>query len=237
MLEELKQAVLDANLALVRNGLVVLTWGNASAIDRASGLVAIKPSGVSYAEMKAEDIVLVDLGSGRVAEGRLRPSSDTPTHLALYRAWGGVGGIVHTHSTHATAWAQTRSDIPCFGTTHADTFKGAVPCVPPLALELIEADYEGNTGLAIVGTFAERGLDPAHTPAALCACHGPFAWGRDAAEAVEHAVVLEEIARMAVLTRVVAPASSEAPRHLQEKHFQRKHGSAAYYGQKCGELQ
>lgn len=236
MLEGLKQAVLDANLALVRNGLVVLTWGNASAIDRASGLVAIKPSGVSYAEMKTEDIVLVELESGCVAEGRLRSSSDMPTHLALYRAWGGVGGIVHTHSTYATAWAQTRSDIPCFGTTHADTFKGAVPCVPPLAREQTESDYEGNTGLAIVGTFAERRLNPAHTPAALCACHGPFAWGRDAADAVEHAVVLEEIARMAVLTRVVAPATAEAPRNLQDKHFQRKHGSAAYYGQKATDL-
>lgn len=231
MLEDLKQAVLEANLALVRSGLVVLTWGNASGIDRASGLVAIKPSGVSYDSLKADDIVLVELGSGRVAEGHLRPSSDTPTHLALYRAWEGVGGIVHTHSASATAWAQTRADIPCFGTTHADTFRGPIPCVPPLSKERIDADYEGNTGIAIVEAFSGRGIDPLHTPAALCACHGPFAWGRDAAEAAQHAVIVEEVAKMALATRLIDPAAAEAPQHLQDKHFCRKHGPAAYYGQ------
>lgn len=167
MLDDLKQAVLEANLALVRSGLVVLTWGNASGIDREKGLVAIKPSGVAYDAMKADDIVLVELESGRVAEGRLRPSSDTPTHLELYRAWACIGGIVHTHSTHATAWAQARADIPCFGTTHADTFRGPVPCVPPLAAARIDADYEVNTGVAMVETLAARGIDPRHTPAAL----------------------------------------------------------------------
>ena len=231
MLEELKQTVLEANLALVRHGLVVLTWGNASAIDRASGLVAIKPSGVSYDAMKAEDIVLMDLASGRVVEGRLRPSSDTPTHLALYRAWQGVGGIVHTHSANATAMAQARLSIPCYGTTHADAFRGAIPCVAPLSREQLEEDYEGNTGRSIVEAFAAQGLDPAHTPGALCACHGPFAWGASAGKAVEHAVVLEEVAKMAILTRLANPAAEEAPQYLQDKHFFRKHGPGAYYGQ------
>ena len=231
MLEELKQTVLEANLALVRHGLVVLTWGNASAIDRASGLVAIKPSGVSYDAMKAEDIVLMDLASGRVVEGRLRPSSDTPTHLALYRAWQGVGGIVHTHSANATAMAQARQDIPCYGTTHADTFRGAIPCVAPLSREQLDEDYEGNTGRSIVEAFAAPGLDPMHTPGALCACHGPFSWGTSAAKAVEHAVILEEVAKMAILTRLANPAAQEAPQYLQDKHFFRKHGPGAYYGQ------
>ncbi|MBR0056509.1 MAG: class II aldolase/adducin family protein, partial [Kiritimatiellae bacterium] len=181
--------------------------------------------------LSADDIVLVELGTGRVAEGRLRPSSDTPTHLALYRAWAGVGGIVHTHSAHATAWAQARADIPCFGTTHADTFRGPVPCLPPLTREQLDADYEGNTGLAIAAAFAGRGLDPLHTPGVLCACHGPFTWGRDAAEAAEHAVALEEVARMAILTRQIDPQAPVAPDDLQDKHFQRKHGAGAYYGQ------
>ena len=231
MLEELKQAVLEANLALVRHGLVVLTWGNASAIDRESGLVAIKPSGVSYDAMKAEDIVLVDLKSGHVVEGRLRPSSDTPTHLALYRAWKGVGGIVHTHSENATAMAQARLPIPCYGTTHADTFHGTIPCVAPLSKEQLDKDYEGNTGRSIVETFAAAEADPMHTPGVLCACHGPFTWGADAMKAVENAVVLEEVAKMAILTRLANPAAQEAPQHLQDKHFFRKHGPGAYYGQ------
>lgn len=231
MLEELKQAVLEANLALVRHGLVVLTWGNASAIDRESGLVAIKPSGVSYDAMKAEDIVLVELAGGRIVEGRLRPSSDTPTHLALYRAWKGVGGIVHTHSANATAMAQARLPIPCYGTTHADTFRGTIPCVAPLSREQLDEDYEGNTGRSIVDAFAASGLDPMHTPGALCACHGPFTWGASAMKAVEHAVVLEEVAKMAILTRLANSAAQEAPQHLQDKHFFRKHGPNAYYGQ------
>ena len=231
MLEDLRQAVLEANLALVRHGLVILTWGNASAIDRASGLVAIKPSGVLYDAMKADDIVLVELESGKVVEGRLRPSSDTPTHLALYRAWTGVGGVVHTHSANATAMAQARLDIPCYGTTHADTFRGAIPCVAPLSREQLDEDYEGNTGRSMVEAFAARGIDPMHTPGALCACHGPFAWGTSAAKAVEHAVVLEEVAKMAILTRLANPAAQEAPQYLQDKHFFRKHGPGAYYGQ------
>ena len=231
MLEELKQTVLDANLALVRNGLVVLTWGNDSSIDRERGLVAIKPSGVSYGAMKAKDIVLVELESGRVAEGRLRPSSDTPTHLALYRAWPDIGAVVHTHSTNATAWAQAREAIPCYGTTHADTFRGPIPCVAPLSRKELDEDYEGNTGRSIVEAFAARGINPVHTPGALCACHGPFAWGRNAADAVANAVVLEEVAKMALLTRLANPAAPEAPQYLQEKHFLRKHGPGAYYGQ------
>ena len=231
MLEELKQAVLDANLALVRHGLVVLTWGNASAIDRARGIVAIKPSGVSYDALRAEDIVLVDLADGHVVEGSLRPSSDTKTHLELYRAWPAIGGVVHTHSTHAVAWAQACADIPCFGTTHADTFRGPVPCVRTLTREELDEDYELNTGRVIVRTLAERGIDPSHVPAALCACHGPFTWGANAAAAVENAVILEEVAAMALLTRAIDPSVAEAPRHLQDKHFLRKHGPRATYGQ------
>ena len=231
MLEELKKAVLDANLALVRHGLVVLTWGNASAIDRDRGIVAIKPSGVSYDALSAADIVLVDLVDGHVVEGTLRPSSDTKTHLELYRAWPSVGGVVHTHSTHAVAWAQARADIPCFGTTHADTFSGPVPCVRPLTREELDEDYERNTGRVIVETLTRRGIDPAHVPAALCACHGPFTWGRTAAAAVENAVILEEVARMALLTRTINPPAEPAPQPLQDKHFLRKHGPRAYYGQ------
>ncbi len=232
MLENLRKAVFDANLALVRHGLVVLTWGNASGIDRERGLVAIKPSGVSYDALTPDDIVLVELETGRVVEGNLRPSSDTKTHLELYRAFPGIGGVVHTHSTHAVAWAQARADIPCLGTTHADTFHGSVPCVRALTPEELDEDYERNTGRVIVATMAKRGIDPNHTPAALCACHGPFTWGRDAAAAVENAVILEEVAKMALLTLSLDPKAEPAPLHLQEKHFLRKHGPNAYYGQK-----
>lgn len=231
MLEQLKQDVLDANLALVRHGLVILTWGNASAVDRDRGIVAIKPSGVSYDALRAEDIVLVDLADGHVVEGSLRPSSDTKTHLELYRAWPDIGGVVHTHSTHAVAWAQARADIPCFGTTHADSFRGPIPCVRPLTSEELDEDYEWNTGRVIVETLAQRGIDPAHLPAALCACHGPFTWGRTVAAAVENAAILEEVARMALLTRAIDPEASEAPKPLQDKHFLRKHGPRATYGQ------
>ncbi len=230
MLEKLKEEVYVANQRLVASGLVVLTWGNASGFDPDSGLMVIKPSGVDYGSMTADDMVVVDL-DGNVVEGRLRPSSDTPTHLALYRAWPDVGGVVHTHSANATAMAQARLDIPCYGTTHADTFRGAIPCVAPLSREQLDEDYEGNTGRSIVAAFAARGLDPMHTPGALCACHGPFTWGASAAKAVEHAVVLEEVAKMAILTRLADPTAQEAPQYLQDKHFFRKHGPGAYYGQ------
>lgn len=231
MLENLKQAVYEANMSLWRQGLVVHTWGNASGIDRASGLVVIKPSGVPYDAMKAEDMVVLDL-SGKQVEGSLNPSSDTPTHLALYNAFENLGGIVHTHSTHATAWAQTCLDIPCYGTTHADYFRGSIPCCRPLTIEEVDSDYEGNTGTVIVETFRQRELDPAYMPGVLCANHGVFTWGKDPAAAVYHASVLEEVAKMAFLTQLLAPNTPSAPQHLQDKHFLRKHGPNAYYGQK-----
>ena len=229
MLEELKAEVCEANLALVRYGLVVLTWGNASAVDHARGLVVIKPSGVSYGTMTADDMVVVDL-EGKVVEGTLRPSSDLPTHLGIYRAFPSVGGVVHTHSTYATAWAQACREIPNIGTTHADTFHAAVPVTGELTKERIEADYEAATGELIVGTFAEGGLDPEANPAVLVAHHGPFTWGATVAKAVENAVVLEEVARMASVT-VSLNADIRMNPDLIEKHYSRKHGKNAYYGQ------
>lgn len=231
MLEQLKTQVFEANMELPRRGLITHTWGNVSGICRGSGLVVIKPSGVSYEVLKPEDLVVVDLQGNRV-EGHLNPSSDTPTHLALYRAFPALGGVVHTHSSYATAWAQAAQDIPCFGTTHADYFRGCVPCCRDLTAEEVDADYEGNTGHVIVETFRNRNLNPAHVPAALCAHHGPFIWGKDPAQAVYHAVVLEEVAKMALLTRQLLPQAPEAPQFLQDKHFLRKHGPNAYYGQK-----
>ena len=230
MLEELRRRVWAANRDLPRRGLVTLTWGNVSGIDRASGLVVIKPSGVEYDDLTPENLVVVDL-DGRVVEGTLRPSSDTATHLELYKAFPGVGGIVHTHSTHATAWAQAQRDLPCYGTTHADTFYGAVPCTRLLSPAEVQNEYEKHTGTVIVETFRERGIDAAAVPGVLCACHGPFTWGRDAAAAVENAVILEEVARMALLTRQIDPAAVPAPQYLQDKHYHRKHGPGAYYGQ------
>lgn len=230
MLEELRRLVLAANQDLPRRGLVTLTWGNVSAIDRAAGLVVIKPSGVDYDALTADNLVVVDL-EGRVVEGTLRPSSDTATHLELYKAFPAIGGIVHTHSTHATAWAQARRDLPCYGTTHADTFYGAVPCTRLLTPEEVADAYEKNTGTVIVETFRERGLDAAAVPGILCAAHGPFTWGQDAAEAVENAVILEEVARMAILTRQIEGDVLPAPQYLQDKHYRRKHGPDAYYGQ------
>lgn len=230
MLEELRRQVWAANRDLPRRGLVTLTWGNVSGIDRASGLVVIKPSGVEYDELTPENLVVVDL-DGHVAEGTLRPSSDTATHLELYKAFPAVGGIVHTHSTHATAWAQARRDLPCYGTTHADTFYGPVPCTRQLTSAEVQTDYEKHTGTVIVETFRERGIDAAAVPGVLCACHGPFTWGGDAAKAVENAVILEEVARMALLTRQVDPAAVPAPQYLLDKHYHRKHGPGAYYGQ------
>ena len=223
MLEKLKEEVLRANLDLVRHRLVIFTWGNVSAIDRASGLVVIKPSGVDYDAMTADDMVVVDL-DGRIVEGRLRPSSDTPTHVALYRAFPRIGGVVHTHSTHATAWAQTGRDLPCLGTTHADYFHGAIPCTEDMTRQQIEGDYEAETGAVIVERF--RRLDPLHTPGVLVKNHGPFAWGGDAHEAVHNAVVLEQVARMAFITTLLDPQASMDPA-LIEKHFRRKHGPDA----------
>lgn len=230
MLEELRRQVWAANRDLPHRGLVTLTWGNVSGIDRASGLVVIKPSGVEYDELTPENLVVVDL-DGHVAEGTLRPSSDTATHLELYKAFPAVGGIVHTHSTHATAWAQARRDLPCYGTTHADTFYGPVPCTRQLTPAEVQNEYEKHTGTVIVETFRERGIDAAAVPGVLCACHGPFTWGGDAAKAVENAVILEEVARMALLTRQVDPAAVPAPQYLLDKHYHRKHGPGAYYGQ------
>ncbi len=230
MLEELKSLVCEANLELPRRGLVTYTWGNVSAIDRESSLIVIKPSGVAYEDLSPESMVVVDL-SGRVVEGGLKPSSDTPTHLFLYREFPQIGGIVHTHSPEATAFAQAARDIPPYGTTHADYFYGPVPCTREISPEETREAYEENTGRLIAETLKERGTDPERMPAVLCRSHGPFAFGRDAAEAVYHAVVLEEVARMARLTEQANPKALPAPGHVLDKHFSRKHGPDAYYGQ------
>jgi len=229
-LVKLKKEVLAANLELFARGLAILTWGNASALDRERGLVAIKPSGVPYADMKAEDMVIVDL-DGNVVEGGYRPSSDLPTHLALYRAFPSCGGVVHTHSTHATAFAQAGADIPAEGTTHADYFHGPVPCTREMTAAEIGGAYEAGTGSVIVETFRSRKIDPASVPAVLVKGHGPFTWGSDAGDAVHNAIVLEEIARIAILSRI-AGTPPGIPGVLLDKHFLRKHGAGAYYGQK-----
>ena len=228
MLEELKEKVCRANLDLVRHGLVIFTWGNVSAIDRQSGLVVIKPSGVSYDNMKPSDMVVVDL-DGKVVEGDLNPSSDTPTHLVLYKAFPEIGGVVHTHSTYATAWAQAGIDLPNIGTTHADYFHDAVPCTADMSLPQVEGEYELETGNVIVERF--KGLNPVHTPGVLVKNHGPFTWGKDAFEAVHNAVVLEQVTKMAFISFSVNPSLTMNPL-LVEKHFSRKHGPNAYYGQK-----
>ena len=229
MLEKLKEEVLQANLDLVRHGLVIFTWGNVSGIDREKGLVVIKPSGVSYDDMKAGDMVVVDLKDGHVVEGDLRPSSDTPTHLAIYRAFPEVGGVVHTHSTYATAWAQAGIDLPNIGTTHAVYFPNAVPCTADMTAGEVEGDYELETGNVIVKRF--EGINPMHTPGVLVKNHGPFTWGKTPAEAVHNAVVLEQVAKMAFVAFQVNPNLTMNPL-LVEKHFNRKHGPNAYYGQK-----
>jgi L-ribulose-5-phosphate 4-epimerase len=229
MLKKLRAEVLDANLELVRRGLVLYTFGNASAIDRERGLIAIKPSGVPYEGMKASDIVIVDM-DGTTVEGTLRPSSDLATHLILYKAFPKIGGVAHTHSRAATVWAQAGREIPCFGTTHADYFHGPVPATPPLSREEIESDYEANTGHAIVRRF--EGIDALSRPAVLVAGHAPFTWGASAAEAAYHAVILEEVARMALETLMVNSAANPISQHLQDKHFLRKHGRNASYGQR-----
>lgn len=232
MLEKLKKAVYEANMELPRRGLVTYTWGNVSGIDREKGLVVIKPSGVEYDELTPEDLVVVDLLTGKNVEGELNPSSDTKTHLELYKAFPAIGGIVHTHSPYAVGWAQAGRDIPAYGTTHADYFYGPVPCARHLTPAELDEDYEKNTGKVIVETFAQRGIDPAAVPAVICRSHGPFTWGKDAAQAVYHAVVLEECAKMAIFTRMVDPGAAPAPQHILDKHYLRKHGPNAYYGQK-----
>lgn len=231
MLKKLKHAVYEANMELPHRGLVTYTWGNVSGIDRERGLVVIKPSGVSYDELTPDDLVVLDL-DGKVVDGKLNPSSDTKTHLELYKAFPEIGGIVHTHSPYAVGWAQAGRDIPAYGTTHADYFYGPVPCCRSLTEQDVEEDYERNTGLVIVETFRQRELDPVHVPGAICRNHGPFTWGKDAAQAVYHAVVLEEVAKMAVYTTQIAPDAQPAPQYVLDKHFLRKHGPNAYYGQK-----
>ncbi|KAA6315059.1 L-ribulose-5-phosphate 4-epimerase UlaF [termite gut metagenome] len=230
MLEAFKEQVFRANLDLVKHGLVMFTWGNVSGIDRASGLVVIKPSGVSYNEMKAEDMVVVSL-DGEVVEGKLKPSSDTPTHLVLYKAFPETGSVVHTHSTYATAWAQAGLDIPNIGTTHADYFHEAIPCTADMSDEEIKGAYEQETGNVIVKRFEK--INPVHTPGVLVKNHGPFSWGKDADDAVHNAVVMEQVAKMASIAYAINPHLIISPQ-LIEKHFNRKHGSEAYYGQEKG---
>ena len=230
MLKELREQVYEANMDLVKHGLVVFTWGNASGIDRERGVFVIKPSGVDYDDLTPESLVVCDF-DGNVVEGDLNPSSDTPTHAYLYKVWGDKGGgIVHTHSSWAVAWAQAGRAIPAYGTTHADYFYGEVPCMRGLTAEEIEQAYELNTGVVIEEGFA--GLDPVAIPGTLVRNHGPFAWGKDAAQAVYHAVVLEEVAKMATRTEAINPEAGPAPAYLLDKHYMRKHGPNAYYGQK-----
>jgi len=232
-LDALKEEVYRINRAIVDAGLVVLTWGNASGVDRASGVMVIKPSGVDYDSLSPADMVVVSLEDGRTVEGKLRPSSDSPTHLVLYRKFRNIGGIVHTHSTYATSWAQACRDIPCLGTTHADHFGGAVPAARKLTSDDLEA-YEARTGDVIAECFAQRGIDPDEIPAVLLPHHGPFAWGPDPRHALENAIALEQVAKMATYTYLVNPDAPDIPDNLLEKHFRRKHGPKAYYGQKGG---
>jgi len=229
MLEKLKREVCEANLHLVQEGLVIQTWGNASAVDRERGIMVIKPSGVPYAGTKPSQMVLVSLETGKVVEGSLKPSSDTPTHLVLYRAFENVGGIIHTHGLCATAWAQSCREVPALGTTHADYFHGPIPCTRKLTPAEINGDYEALTGDVIVETF--RGRDPLSCPAVLVASHGPFAWGKTVSEAVHNAVVMEHVVRLAGETLRVFPSVKPMQRVLMDKHFFRKHGPGAYYGQ------
>ncbi|HOO27063.1 MAG TPA: L-ribulose-5-phosphate 4-epimerase [Lachnospiraceae bacterium] len=228
MLKRLKEQVYEANMALPKYGLVTFTWGNVSGIDREKGLFVIKPSGVEYDSLKPEDMVVVDL-EGEIVEGNYKPSSDTPTHLELYKAFPEIGGIVHTHSSFATSWAQSGRGIPCYGTTHADYMYGEIPCARSLTAEEIHSEYEKNTGLLIIETFKEK--DVMAVPAVLCANHGPFTWGKNAKEAVHNAVVLEEVAKMAYRTELINTDVQPAPQVLQDKHYYRKHGANAYYGQ------
>lgn len=231
MLEELKERVLKENLELDKRGLVTYTWGNVSAIDREKGLIVIKPSGVKYEDMKAEHMVVVDL-EGNVVEGNYRPSSDTATHIELYKKYTELGGVVHTHSTFATSWAQACNDIPAYGTTHADYFYGDIPCTRKLTEEEITRDYETETGKVIIETIEARKIKAIEVPGIVVASHGPFTWGKTPEEAVYNAVVLEEVAKMAYYTSSINPRIRQADKYLQDKHYLRKHGANAYYGQK-----
>ena len=232
MLEELKAKVCKANLDLPKHGLVTFTWGNVSGIDREKGLVVIKPSGVEYDGMTPEDMVVVDLNTGARVEGKWKPSSDTDTHLALYRAFPQIGGVVHTHSRWATSFAQAGKGIPAFGTTHGDYFYGEIPCTDAMTPEAIAGEYEKETGTIIIDTFRARNIDPMQVPAVLVKSHGPFAWGKDAMEAVHNSVVLEEVAAMNFRTLLINPAITPMQKELLDKHYLRKHGANAYYGQK-----
>ena len=231
MLEKLKEEVCRANLLLPEYALITFTWGNVSAIDRESGLVVIKPSGVEYSHMRPEDMVVVDL-DGKVVEGHLKPSSDTPTHVALYRAFPNIGGVVHTHSSYATSWAQAGRDIPALGTTQADYFYGDIPCTRMMTKEEIAGEYELETGNVIIREFRERGIDPDRVPGVLVHSHGPFVWGTDANNAVHNAVVMEECAKMAYRSILINPEIGRMQQELLDKHYKRKHGPGAYYGQK-----
>lgn len=233
-LDELREQVVEANRSLVAAGLVTLSFGNASGVDRDRGVLLIKPSGFACDDLQPRDVVVVSLNDGNVVEGSLRPSSDTPTHRVLYRRFESIGGVVHTHSPYASAWAQAGRDIPCLGTTHADHFAGSVPVTRQLTADEIAGDYEGETGEVIVETLDGSGLDPLHMTAALVASHGPFTWGADPAEAVTNAVALEAVAAMAGRTLALAPASESISEALLARHFGRKHGPAAYYGQPGG---
>jgi len=228
MFTELKKEVYEQNMRLYKSGLVVLTWGNVSAIDRQKGVICIKPSGVSYESMTADDMVVLDM-NGNTVEGHYRPSSDTPTHLHLYKTFPKIGGIVHTHSAYATAWAQAGESIPAYGTTHADAFFGDIPCARALTREEIEGDYEYNTGVVIEECFSA--LDPNAIPAVLVKSHGPFTWGKTAKDAVNTAITLEEVAKMALFTRQIKPDTERVDQPLLDKHYNRKHGKNAYYGQ------
>ena len=230
MLEELKERVLRANLLLPELDLVKFTWGNVSEIDREKGIIAIKPSGVDYENLTADDIVLVDL-DGNIVEGKLRPSSDTATHIELYKAFSDIGGVVHTHSEWAVSWAQSGRGIPCYGTTHADCFYGEIPCTREMTDEEIESAYEKNTGIVITETFMKRNIDPMAVPGVLCVNHGPFSWGKDGHAAVHNAAVLETVAEMATKTELLNPSVKPVKQAILDKHYFRKHGKNAYYGQ------
>ena len=230
MLRKLKQQVYEANMLLPKYGLVTFTWGNVSGIDRKKGLFVIKPSGVDYELLTPDDMVVMDLNGNQI-EGRYKPSSDTPTHIEIYKAFPEVGGVVHTHSSYATSWAQAGRSIPCYGTTHADYFYGEIPCLRCLNKDEIESAYEENTGHLIVNEFKRMQKDPVAVPGVLCKNHGPFSWGKDAMEAVHNAVVIEEVAKMAYRAELINKDIESAPKELMDKHYFRKHGENAYYGQ------
>ncbi len=230
MLEQLKKQVYEANMELPKRGLVMNTWGNVSGFDRETGCFVIKPSGVAYDELTPDHMVVMDLAMNK-REGNYKPSSDTATHAELYKKYPEIGGVVHTHSTTATSWAQAGRSIPLYGTTHADYFFGAIPCTRSLTPEELDDAYEKNTGLVIIETLEENGINPMYTPGILCKNHGPFTWGKDADQAVCHAAVLEEIAKMALYTELIHPKAEPAPDSIKDKHFYRKHGANAYYGQ------